>query len=218
MNKQVVLLGSGGHARVLLSMLQRLNVDVLGVVDPNRTPGSQWSGLDVLGGDAAVFGHSPERIDLVNGIGSLPGDQGLREHLFSMFCEQGYGFRSVIDARAFVAEDVEFANGVQAMPGVIIQTGAKIADNCIINSGAIIEHDCSLGCHVHIAPGTVLSGGVNVGDNAHIGTGAVVIQGVCIGAHSVVGAGCVVTKDIAPGHIVYPPRSLVKQRIMDARK
>lgn len=216
MSKPVILLGGGGHARVLLAVLRRLGVTVLGIVDPNLPAGSQWLGLEVLGGDAVVFNHLSEQVDLVNGIGSLPADQGLRERLFKMFRGHGYGFRTLVDPHAFVADDAELAEGVQAMPGVIIQTGAKIAENCIINSGAIIEHDCRVGKHVHVAPGAALSGGVDVGDHVHIGTGAVVIQGIRIGAHSVIGAGSVVTQDVAVGQIVYPARSLVQPRKKDA--
>ncbi len=206
MNKPVILLGSGGHARVLLGMLQRCNIDIAGVTDPARSIDEEWLGCKILGDDSAVAAFTPECVALVNGIGSLPRDSGLRSKLYKSFVAQGYHFQTLIDPRAFIASDAVSASGVQVMAGVIIQTGAQIAENCIINSGAIIEHDCRIGRHAHVAPGAVLCGGVEVGDDAHIGAGAVVIQGIHIGSGSVIGAGSVVTRNVGNRQIVYPAR------------
>ena len=206
MNKPLILLGSGGHAKVLLGILRRCDFQMLGVTDPARTAGDEWLGCDILGGDSAVEAFSPLQVALVNGIGSLPCDGGVRRKLYDGFKAKGYGFQTVIDPSAFIAEDVRLAAGTQVMAGVIIQVGVQIAENAIINSGAVIEHDCRIGRHVHIAPGAVISGGVEIGDDVHIGTGAVVIQGIRIGNGSVVGAGSVVARDVGSRQIVYPPR------------
>ena len=211
MSKAVILLGGGGHARVLLGMLRRLQVEVLGVVDPLLAVGSDWLGCRVLGGDDVVTGYGAEQIELVNGIGAMPKDAGNRARVFTHFSGLGYRFSSVIDPRAFVADDAELASGVQVMAGVIIQAGTIIAENCIVNSGAIVEHDCRIGRHVHIAPGVTLCGAVQVADEAHIGAGAVVIQGIAIGSRSIVGAASVVTRDVGSRQIVYPARSQIQE-------
>ncbi len=208
--KPVIVLGSGGHARVLLGMLRRLNVQILGITDPHRPVSSDYAGIRIMGDDAVIYGYTSDQVQLVNGIGSLPGDAGLRARLFSCFQQRGYIFKTLIDPKAFVDDDTDLAAGVQAMAGVIIQAGTKIARNSIINSGAIVEHECRIGMHVHIAPGAVLSGGVDIGDYVHIGTGASVIQGIRIGEGSVVGAGSVVARDVGCRQIVYPARSHVQ--------
>lgn len=211
--KPVILLGGGGHAKVLLSLLARLRVEVLGIVDPHRPAGSECLGIRVLGEDTCILAYAVERIELVNGIGSLPGDTGVRAGLYGFFHQQGYRFKTLADPRAFVAAETELAEGVQIMAGAIIQAGTIIAENSLVNSGAIVEHDCRIGCHVHIAPGAVLSGNVDIGDKVHIGTGATLIQGIKVGAGSVIGAGSVVTRDIGAGQIVYPARSQVQNLI-----
>lgn len=205
--KPAIVMGSGGHARVLLGMLRRLQVPILGIVDPNRPVSSDFAGIRILGDDEIIFNYTNNQVQLVNGIGSLPGDAGRRALLFDSFQRRGYHFNKLIDPNAFVDCDTVLASGVQVMAGVIIQTGTKIAENSIINSGAIVEHDCKIGKHVHLAPGAVLSGGVEVGDHVHIGTGATVIQGIRIGEGSVLGAGSVVTSDVGCRQIVYPARS-----------
>lgn len=215
MTKPVIVLGGGGHAKVLIDILRRLNCQLLGIADPNLSVGSVLHGLNVLGGDRVVFDYSEKEVELVNGLGSLPGDKGLRASLFNTFNVKGYQFKTLVDPTAFIAADVELSDGVQVMAGVIIQAGTEIAKNTIVNSGAIVEHDCRIGQHVHIAPGAVLSGTVNVSDYVHIGTGANIIQGISIGSNSIIGAGSVVTQDIACNQIVYPPRSQIRSITRD---
>lgn len=210
MNKPVIVIGGGGHARVLLTALRRLAVEVLGVVDPGLAMAADCNGYPVLGGDDSVLCFDSGEILLVNGIGSLPGDKGARAALFADFVRRGYRFRAVVDPQAYIAEDARLAEGVQVMPGVIIQAGTKIAENCIVNSGAIIEHDCRLEAHCHVAPGATLCGNVRLGEAVHVGAGAVIIQGVTVGEHSVIGAGAVVTSDVASRQIVYPARSQIR--------
>lgn len=210
MNKPVVVLGGGGHARVLVGVLRRLDVEILGLADPNQQQGSLCHGCNVLGDDDAMLAYSSEQIELVNGIGSIPGDGGLRECLFRKFLGDGYKFKTVIDPSAIVVYETTLGEGCQVMAGAIIQTGVAISENCIINSGAIVEHDCRIGPHVHIAPGATLSGGVKLAERVHVGTGAVLIQNVEVGANSIIGAGAVVTKNAPENSIVYPARSIIK--------
>ena len=210
MKKPVILLGSGGHAKVLLSMLRRCDFEVIGIADPARVVGEHWLGCEILGDDLAVQAFSHKEVVLVNGIGSLPRDGGLRRKLFDRFTAEGYLFQTVLDPSALVVDQAGLATGVQIMAGAVVQIGAQIAENCVINSGAIIEHDCRIGRHVHIAPGVVISGGVEVGDDVHIGTGAVLIQGLRIGKGSVIGAGSVVTRDVGERQIVYPSRPQIQ--------
>ncbi|PPD22251.1 MAG: sugar acetyltransferase [Methylomonas sp.] len=210
MNQPVILLGSGGHAKVLLDSLRRREFDVLGVVDPARTKGDDWLGCTVLGGDAAVEAYLPDRVVLVNGLGSLPRDQGGRSRVWQHFHSKGYRFLTLVHPAALLADDVALAEGVQVMAGAIIQAGTVIAKSCIVNTGAIVEHDCRIGHSVHIAPGAVLCGGVTLGDAVHVGAGATLIQDIRVGAGSIIGAGSVVTRDVAARQIVYPARSQIQ--------
>lgn len=203
----VILMGGGGHAKVLLETLQSLHYPLLGITDPHLAIGDRLFGLNVLGNDDIIPRYPPGDIELVNGIGALPNDRGLRTQLFNRFSQQGYRFKTVVHPTALISPSVQLLVGVQVMAGVIIQADTRIASNSIINSGAIIEHDCHIGKHVHIAPGAVLSGGVEVADHVHIGTGAVIIQGIKIGAGSIIGAGSVVTRNVDGHHIVYPARN-----------
>lgn len=199
MSRPVIILGAGGHAKVLANALHLRSVRILGAtdVDPARK-GSTVLNVVVLGDDAEVMKHSADAVELVNGVGGVR-VHTLRRTLFEQFSARGYRFASVIHPSATVAEDVVLGEGAQIMAGAIIQPGCHIGSNTVINSGAIVDHDCTIGSHAHVAPGVTLSGGVRVGNGAHLGTGATVIQGINIGAGGMVAAGAVVVRDVPDG-------------------
>lgn len=194
--KPVIIVGAGGHAKVLLDALLCSERKVIGLTDFDK---QKWeslvNGVPVLGGDEVVFSYSIDEIELVNGMGSV-GSMDKRKNIYEYFKSKAYLFSNVIHPSAIVSSNAVLANGVQLLPGCIVNTGAFIGDNSIVNTRASIDHDVSIGSHVHIAPGVTISGGVTIGDCTHIGTGATVIQGVHIGSHVLIGAGAVVVKDI----------------------
>ncbi|MEY8239852.1 MAG: acetyltransferase [Cycloclasticus sp.] len=208
MTKPVIIIGGGGHAKVLVDCLNTLRVPILGVTDPKLKVGEKVFGvLEVLGSDDIIFDHSPDEIELVNGLGSIPGN-ALRTKIFREFDSKGYTFKTIINHSAIVSNDSILSDGAQVMAGAIIQPGTVIENNVIINTGVIVDHDCIIGENSHIAPGAVVSGGVHIGSSVHIGTGATIIHSIEIGENSIVGAGAVITKNVGVNKIVYPARSV----------
>jgi sugar O-acyltransferase (sialic acid O-acetyltransferase NeuD family) len=192
----IIVLGGGGHAKVLIESLQLLGRNVIGFTDLDARP--PILGVPCLGEDLKILSYSPEEILLVNGLGSTA-DNAKRKQIYQAFTRKGYRFASIIHPSAIISPNVELGEGVQVMAGVVIQAGTSIGNNTIINTRASVDHDTKIGEHVHIAPGVVLSGGITIQDEAHLGTGAVVIQGLTIGKRSIVGAGAVVIKDVLEG-------------------
>ena len=203
MSLPVIIIGAGGHSKVLIDALQLSCHKIIGIVDtdPDKK-GTSILGIPVIGDDEIVCSYSPETIQLVNGIGStaLP---LLRQSIFETFRKKGYMFASVIHPSAVIASCVEIAEGVQIMAGAVIQPGCFVGLNTIINTRASVDHDCSIGEHVHLSPGVTLSGNVGIGDGSHIGTGATVIQGIGIGSGCLVAAGAVVVSNINDNATVY---------------
>ena len=191
--QSLILVGSGGHARVLLSALLLLGRRVLGFVDPDKTR-AELLGVPYLGGDDAIS-CDPGKVLLVNGLGSV-GSIENRLRIYESFRRRGYLFASVIHPDAIIAPEAKLAGGVQIMAGAILQTGCVVEENCIINTGARVDHDCVIQAHAHVAPGAVLSGNVHVGSRSHVGAGATVLQGVHIGSDTIIGAGAVVLSDV----------------------
>jgi len=193
--KPVIVLGAGGHAKVLIEALRQSGREIVGLTDPAKTGTHEYFGVKILGDDDVVFNYSPDEVVLVNGIGSMPGNS-LRRELNNRMEDKGFQFTQVIYPSAVLASDVEIDNGVQIMAGVVIQPGVSIGRSCIINTGVVVDHDCIIHDDSHLAPGVTLSGNVVVGKRTHIGTGASVIQGISIGQDCVIAAGSIIHKDI----------------------
>lgn len=196
MTKPVLILGAGGHAKVLVEALLQSGVMITGITDPDPSlAGTNILGVPVLGDDHLVHNCQTSDIFLVNGLGSV-GLPTRRKELFEHFQKSGYTFANVIHPSTIIASDAILGEGTQIMAGSVIQPGCRIGFNSIVNTRVSVDHDCLIGNHVHIAPGVTLSGDVQIGDCVHIGTGASMIQGISIGNNSLIAAGAVVISHV----------------------
>jgi len=203
MMRPVLVVGAGGHAKVVIDVLLASAVEILGATDSNfKKKGTYILGIPIVGTDEVILQYAPEQVFLVNGIGSV-GLSTIRIELFNYFKKLGYSFIGAVHPSAIVASEVTLGEGVQIMAGAIIQPGCHIGSNSIVNTGTSVDHDCSIGSHVHLAPRVTLSGGAQIEDRVHVGTGAVLIQGIHICRNSLVGAGAVVLKDVAENTKVF---------------
>lgn len=202
MTLPVIVIGGGGHAKVLIDALRLRSVKMLGVtdIDPGKI-GTSLLGVPVIGNDEAILRHPADGVRLVNGIGSIRAATQ-RSTVFQDFTSRGYTFAQVLHPSAVIASDALLAEGAQVMAGAVVQPGCRVGKNVIINTLASIDHDCWVGDHVHISPGATVCGDVRIGDGAHIGAGATVIQGIRIGAGCLIAAGAVVVKDVPDGATV----------------
>ena len=195
---KVILIGGGGHCKVVISMLKKLNTfELYGISDEKENLGRSILGVDINTTDddlEEIFRAGVQKCFIT--IGSI-GSSYFRRMLFEKVKSIGFEIPIIISKDSIVSKDVEIQEGTAIMPGAIVNPGVRIGKNCIVNTGAIIEHDCTVGDNVHIAPGVTISGGVGIGNNTHIGTGASIIQGVNIGSNVLIGAGSVVVNDIS---------------------
>lgn len=209
LNKPLVMLGAGGHAKVLLSILQQQRADIFAVCAPQPPASILFQQLRYLAHDDDILQFSPQQVMLVNGVGALPG-QTLRRKLYERFSALGYQFACVIAGSAVIADSVKLFEGVQVLPGAIVNADAQVDANVLINSGAIVEHDCILGIHSIISPGAVLCGGVSLGENCYIGAGATVIQGIQLGNNTLAGAGSTVVRNLLDNQSIYCAQPFIK--------
>lgn len=199
---RLILLGGGGHARVLATALRDSQLSIQGYVAVEPAPDRDRNLLPpYLGDDNVVFDFDPGEVRLINGVGSARNAER-RQRLYDSFRNHGYSYISVIHPSAQVAEGAGLGEAVQVMAGAVIQTGCVIGDNTIVNTSTIVDHDCMTGRHCHIAPGAILCGNVILGDNVHVGAGAVIKNGITVGGHAVIGLGAAVVTDVSAGTTV----------------
>lgn len=188
----ILIIGAGGHAKVVADIVQLLRIPLQGFLDDNPDLwDSQLTGLPVLGGTDAFSRYKPD--GLVHGIGENHIRRSIAERLASEL------WVSIVHPSATVATSVQIGSGTVVAGGAVINPHVYIGTHCIINTAATVDHDCQIGNYVHVAPGVNLAGGVTVGDATLIGIGASVIPYRSIGANVVIGAGAVVVDDIPDG-------------------
>jgi len=211
--KELVMVGGGGHAKVLLEILLRSKAyKIVGLTDPKAELIHQKVlGVPVMGNDQVL----PElrRVGVKYafvGIGSVGRNFARRAATYEKLKRLGFKLPNIIHPTAVIAQGVRLGAGNAILAKAIINAGVCLGNNTIINSGAIIEHDCMIADHVHVATGAMLAGGVEIGEASHIGIGAIIKQGVRIGKNVVVGAGAVVIEDVPEGLTVVglPARAL----------
>lgn len=202
MKPTVLILGGGGHAKVLIgALLSGQEFVIAGILDANIAVGQSVMGIPVLGDEAWLDRPEAHAHGLAIGVGAMRGDD-TRRRIFERCREQGYRFPVIRHAEAFADPTAVIGEGTQLMAGAVVQPMAVIGPNAILNTAAVVEHDCIVGAHAHIAPGAVLGGNVRVGDCALVGLGARVLPGITIGHHVTVGAGAVVVDNVADGAVV----------------
>lgn len=188
----IILIGGGGHAKVVFDALRDADAQVVGFVDDHRECALSGQ-LDHLGSIESLV----EDAEVIIAIG----DVATRRRVISRIG----GVRvtgPVIHRGAIVSPSAQLGEGVLIGPGAIVNADARIESHAIVNTGAVVEHDCTLGVNTHVGPGVVLGGGVVVGDDTLVGLGSRVLPGIQIGDGCVVGGGAVVTRDIGDGETV----------------
>jgi sugar O-acyltransferase (sialic acid O-acetyltransferase NeuD family) len=193
--RKLVVVGAGGHGRVLIDAILKAGWIVDGIVDPLLVKKSRFRDIEVLGDDGWFDEASSKDVLLFNGVGANP-DVTSRQAVFESLCKRGWDFGTLIHPFTSIGVEVMLGAGSQVMAGVVLQPGTCIAKNVVINSGALVDHDCCIGNHVFVAPGVVICGNVTVGDSTFLGVGCKIIPNIKIGSNVVVAAGSVVTRDI----------------------
>lgn len=195
MANRVVIIGGGGHAKVIIAMLRVRGYQPIAVLDDAETLwGTQLLGVPVSGPVGSIDANSVDCA--VIGIGN----NHVRRELASRV---KLPWLTVIHPTAWVDVSVVLGAGTVVFAGAIVQPGTTIGEHVIINTGATVDHDCSLGNFVHIAPGTHLAGNVSVGEGTFMGISSAAIPGVSIGRWTTIGAGAVAVRDIPDNVVAY---------------
>lgn len=210
--KRLVVVGGGGHARVVISILRKLeHWQVLGYTDLHDN--GTVLGLPYLGSDKALpalVNANSGGLGMVMGVGQV-GLGKLRSELWARLQSFSFSLPPVLSPDAVVNEEVRCGQGVVVMDGAVINCGATLGLGAIVNTNSTVEHDAVIGDWTHVAPGATICGDVRVGDFSMIGAGAVVIEGRKIAPRCIVGAGATVIEDLTePGVYVGNPARRVR--------
>lgn len=210
----IVIVGSSGHARVVLDIVLRQGTYTpIGFIDSFKTKEETVFGLPVLGSEADLPALVEEKG--IAGILVAIGDNSVRARVTDKIAQvtPNLAFVSAIHPTAAIGTDSTIGPGSVVMAGAIVNPGTSIARGCIVNTKASIDHDSTMEEFASLAPGVTTGGNVTVGAFTAVGIGASLFHGTTLGEHVVIGGGAVVTRPIPPFSVAYGvPAKVVRTR------
>ncbi|MBV9988358.1 MAG: acetyltransferase [Chitinophagaceae bacterium] len=181
MDTTFFLIGAGGHAKVIIEIIEEMGGRIAGLSDDNKAINSLH--------DYPVNENAPQDAQIILAIGNNAGRKRLAE-------EMNNSFGTAIHPKATLSGRCSVGEGTVIMAGATINSSTTIGKHCIINTNASVDHDCVIKDFAHISPNAALAGNVTVGEGAQVGIGSAVMQGICVGDWAIVGAGAVVIEDV----------------------
>jgi sugar O-acyltransferase (sialic acid O-acetyltransferase NeuD family) len=181
MNKAFTVIGAGGHAKVVIEVIEEMGGKIKEVIDSNTA-------ITSLLGYPVIQKPNPDA-QLIIAIGN----NSLRKKIAE---QPGTIFGTVVHPKTNLSKRCSIAEGTVVMAGVTVNADTTIGKHCIINTNASVDHDCRIGDFVHISPNASLAGNVTVGEGSHIGIGSSMIQGITIGKWAVIGAGAAIIRNV----------------------
>jgi sugar O-acyltransferase (sialic acid O-acetyltransferase NeuD family) len=203
------VLGAGGHAKVVISILRETGFRIKGVLDDDR---SRW-GQELM--EIPIMGAIEDLATLqdVRGVIAI-GNNNVRKKLAETYPHVQWVTAVHYKAYVHPTSRANIGPGTVISAGAIIQPDVTIGSHSIINTSTSVDHDCEIGSYVHLAPGVHLAGGVKVGDGVLMGVGSSAIPLASIGNWSVIGAGAGVMKAIPPNTkaIGFPAKPMLDKK------
>jgi len=192
MKKEILLLGGGGHCKAVIDVIeQEGKYKIAGIIDIKEKIGTKVLGYKVIATDKDLLDLRKEYENIFITIGQI-GIGEKRKKLFEKCKALGFNFPVIISPYAYVSKHSFIEEGSIIMHFVLVNAGAKIGKNCIINTKALIEHDAIIEGHCHISTGAIINGGVKVGEGSFIGSNATTKQYIEIPKNSFIKAGSLV--------------------------
>ena len=160
--KALLIIGAGGHGRVVAEIAIELGYDNIVFLDDNSE--TAIGKIDEM--DKFVENYH-------NAFCAI-GNNTVRAKIFDRLVDIGYIIPSLIHPTAYVSEHAQIESGVVIEPGAIVNTGAHLHRGAIVSVGAIIDHDTEVGMCSHINAGAIVKAGGHVDDYTRIDAGCVV--------------------------------------------
>ncbi len=192
--KQLVLIGGGGHCKSVIEAAESAGYTVLAILDTPENVGKTVLKHTVTGTDADIPAYVSQAEFIVT-VGHIK-DPAVRIKLHERVKAAGGRLATVVASTAYVSAYAGIGEGTVVMHRAMVNAGARIGSGCIINTFANIEHDAVVGDYCHISTGAMVNGDCQVGEGAFLGSQSVMVNGTSVCAGCVVGAGSLVRKSL----------------------
>ena len=194
-DKQLILVGGGGHCKSVIDVAESAGYNIFGVLDMPENVGKFILDYRVIGTDDDIFQYI-DKVEFVITVGFIK-DPNVRIHIYNSIKEKGGRLATIVASSARVSRYAILGEGTVIMHQAFVNAGANIGVNSIINTFCDIEHDVVVGNQCHISTGAMINGDCKIGERVFVGSQSVLANGISIGDDIVVGAGSFVRKSIS---------------------
>lgn len=162
MNKNLLILGAGGHGKVVKEIAEALGYKNIAFLDDN----SQEAIGKIADSKAFLYDYQEAFVGI--------GNNKFRGELLTRLEQEGFTIPVLIHPTAYVSKTAAIEKGTVVEPKAIANANSKIGRGCIISVGAIVDHDVVLEDCVHINAGAICKAGSFVAKEIKLEAGQVV--------------------------------------------
>ncbi len=176
--KEIILLGGGGHCRSCIDVIESSQTfKIAGIVEQSGSNKTRLTlGYPVIGydNDLAIL---KKRYDYALITVGQIGSSNTRQEIYNRLKKLGFTLPVIISPLAHVSKHAVLGEGTIVMHQAIVNAGAHIGCDCILNTRCLIEHDVKIGDHTHISTAAVLNGEAVIGSGSFVGSNATIVHG-----------------------------------------
>lgn len=179
--KKVMILGTGGHARSCLDIVeQNNNLELIGFIEQKKSKKKFFfKNYKIVGSEVDLENLKKKTSYIILGISFYKNLQK-RKLLIEKLKKNKFKLLTIKAKNSHIAKDVKIGSGCQIFNNVIINKNSKIGDNVVINNGTVIEHDNEIKNNAHISTRVVINGNCSIGENVFIGSGSILKENIKI--------------------------------------
>lgn len=200
--QRALIIGTGGHCRVVLSLLfEKKEYEVIGCIELGMPRKNEIiMGVPVIGSDFDLELYSKyTNLDVFLAIG----DNKKRANWLEKAHMLNFNTPNLISPSASIHSSVQMGEANIVCGNAWIGPETVITDNNLINTAVVIEHEVKIGSHCHLAPSSTVCGRCYINNNCFIGAGATVINNIELAIDTKIGAGSTLIQNILKPNRTY---------------
>ena len=161
MKRSLLIVGAGGHGKVVAEMARDCGYEEIAFLDDNSN--------EAIGKSSEMQKFTSSYKEAFVAIGN----NQMRGEILMQLKAAGYEIPVLIHPSAYISKTAKIQRGTVVEPKAVINTNADIDEGCIISVGAIVDHDTELEECVHINAGAIVKAGTKVKQFQKIDAGEV---------------------------------------------
>ena len=210
---ELIILGAGIHAKIILDVCMDARVSVGGLLDDRIDDGTTILGAKVIGGFDML--NDPQFLNTFDFIVGIGGSQDNRRKWSSKIISLGGRLRTIAHPSSAISKFSVIGDGCFLWQHTTVMHEAYIGNFAVVGCNSSIGDGCVIEDNVFIAGGCQVNGRVKVEEDSYIGSGSIISPGCHIGRRSVVGLNATITRDIPSETICAGPAAKIVSRGTD---